>query len=205
MRFGEYRESVDIDFLISDPDGYRELRQRLTAREGVNALLREGAQPLQQLREARADQYGIRTQVLMNHQAIKFEIVRETRIELATPGTADRVCGVPSLGVLDLAASKLLDNSDRHADDGVFSRDLIDLAMMSLRLPTLRAAQAKAETANGSSVARDLAHAIDAVQRREGWLERCMGSMAMQLPRALVWQRIRALRRVAKPLEGRRD
>lgn len=27
LKFGEYRESVDIDFLVSDPAGYRELRQ----------------------------------------------------------------------------------------------------------------------------------------------------------------------------------
>ena len=29
LRMGEYRESIDIDFLVSDPEGYRELRQRL--------------------------------------------------------------------------------------------------------------------------------------------------------------------------------
>ena len=30
LRYGEYRESVDIDFLVSDVAGYRKLRQRLT-------------------------------------------------------------------------------------------------------------------------------------------------------------------------------
>ena len=29
LRCGEFRESVDIDFLVSDPTGYRALRQRL--------------------------------------------------------------------------------------------------------------------------------------------------------------------------------
>ena len=55
------------------------------------------------------------------------------------------MCGVPSLTPLDLAASKLLANADRWLDDGVFSRDLIDLAMMAPRLPLLREAVAKGE------------------------------------------------------------
>jgi hypothetical protein len=29
LRYGEYRESVDIDFLVSDLAGYREMRQLL--------------------------------------------------------------------------------------------------------------------------------------------------------------------------------
>lgn len=91
----------------------------------------------------RADQYGIRTRVRMDGHAIKFEIVREARIELALPGPDDLICGVGALSVLDLAASKLLANSDRQADDGVFSRDVIDLAMMDLPLAPLRAAVEK--------------------------------------------------------------
>ena len=31
---------------------------------------------------------------------------------------------------------------------------------------------------------------------RTGWLERCMQAMAIRVPKALLWQRIRALRRV---------
>ena len=83
-------------------------------------------------------------------------MVREARIELELPKPEDMVCGVATLSVLDLASSKLLANSDRQADDGVFSRDLIDLAMMSLPLPTLRAAMNKASKAYGGAVARDL-------------------------------------------------
>ena len=199
LRFGEYRESVDIDFLVASADGYRALRQRLTGAEGLNALVRHGAPALRMTRDVRADQYGIRTEVQMDGAAIKFEIVREARIAFEAPRADDRVCGVPSLRVVDLVASKLLANSDRHADDGVFSRDLIDLAMINPRLPLLRAALAKAGTAYGESVARDLTRAIDAMQRRDGWLERCMHAMAMTVPRALVWQRVRALRRVLPP------
>lgn len=199
LRHGEYRESVDIDFLVSDATGYRELRQLVTGPQGLNALLRPGAEPLTMGREVRADQYGLRTLVQMDGQAIKFEIVREARIALEAPGNSDAICGIATLTLLDLAASKLLANSDRHADDGVFSRDVIDLAMMNLRLPLLQAALAKAEQAYGASVVRDLAKAIDRLQERVGWLERCMQAMAMTLPKAVVWQKIRALRKLLKP------
>lgn len=200
LRYGEYRESVDIDFLVSDAAGYRELRQLLTGAEGLNAVVRRGAQPLSMLREVRADQYGLRTVVQMDGQAIKFEIVREARMALEAPGKDDVVCGIGTLTPLDLAASILLANSDRQADDGVFSRDVIDLAMMGLRLPVLRMALAKAEQAYGPAVARDLSKAIDRMQERQGWLERCMQAMAMTLPKAVLWQKIRALRKLLKPV-----
>jgi hypothetical protein len=196
LLFGEYRESVDIDFLVADAAGYRQLRQLLTGPNGLAAITHPHAMPLVALREIRADQYGIRTQVQMDGQAIKFEIVREARIALEPPGAMNAICGVSTLTRLDLATSKLLANSDRHADDGVFSRDVIDLAMMGLPLPLLRAALFKAQQAYGASVAQDLGKAIDRLQHREGWLERCMKAMAMQLPKALLWQKVRALRRI---------
>lgn len=68
--------------------------------------------------------------------------------------------------------------------------------MMALPLPALRAALAKAAEAYGPSVARDLGKAIDRLQNRAGWLERCMQAMAMHLPKAVLWQKVRALRRV---------
>lgn len=196
LRYGEYRESVDIDFLVSDATGYRGLRQLLTGPEGLAAICHAHATPLAVLRDIRADQYGIRTLVQMDGQAIKLEIVREARITLEPPVADDTVCGISSLTWLDLATSKLLANSDRQADDGVFSRDVIDLAMMGLPLPALRAALAKAAEAYGPSVARDLGKAIDRLQNRSGWLERCMQVMAMEMPKAVLWQKVRALRRI---------
>lgn len=195
LRFGEYRESVDIDFLLSDVGHYRSMRQLLTGTDGINALLRSGQPPLTQLRDIRADQYGIRTMLLMAGQSIKFEIVLEGRIELAAPTAKDMVCGIPTLTVLDMAASKLLANSDRWADDGVFSRDVIDLAMMRPGLALLRQAIAKAEAAYGQAIRVDLGKAIQRLQDRQGWLERCMQTMAMTMPKALVWQRVRNLRK----------
>jgi len=39
LRYGEYRESVDMDFLISDLSSYRYLRN-LVREQGVQALMR---------------------------------------------------------------------------------------------------------------------------------------------------------------------
>lgn len=97
-----------------------------------------------------------------------------------------------------MATSKLLANSDRWKDDGVFSRDVIDLAMMNPALNLLRRAITKAETAYGKSVREDLDKAIQHLQDRHDRLERCMEVMAMNLPRALVWKKLRDLRRVLR-------
>lgn len=196
LKFGEYRESVDMDFLVSDAAGYREVRQLLTGVGGLRPITRQGAMPLELIREVRADQYGIRTHVRMDGHAVKFEIVREARIALQAPGPQDQLCGIATLTVLDLAASKLLANADRQADDGVFSRDVIDLAMMDLTVPQLHAALEKTIEAYGAAITRDLSKAIDRLQERQGWLERCMNVMAMDMPKAVLWQKIRYLRRV---------
>ena len=95
-----------------------------------------------------------------------------------------------------MATTKLLANSDRQADDGVFSRDVIDLAIMQPKLALLRAAMAKVEAAYGPSVSRDLTNAINNLQLREGWLERCMQAMLIDMPKALLWQKVSLLRRV---------
>ncbi|MDG4597300.1 MAG: nucleotidyl transferase AbiEii/AbiGii toxin family protein [Candidatus Contendobacter sp.] len=199
LRYGEYRESVDLDFLVSDVGSYRTLRQLLTGPQGITTIIREGATPLAQTREVRADQYGIRTMVQAVDQPIKFEIILEGRIELTAPASSDEVCGIATLTPLDMATSKLLANSDRWGDDGVFSRDLIDLAMMSPPLSLLRPAVAKAEQAYGKSILQDLEKAINRMQTRHGWLDRCIQTLAMNLPKVQLWQKIRALRRVLTP------
>lgn len=196
LRYGEYRESVDVDFVVSAVESYRALRQLLTGPTGIAAIMREDAPPLKQVREVRADLYGIRTMLRVDDQPIKFEIILERRIELADPAPGDEVCGIATLTPLDLAATKLLANSDRWADDGVFNRDLIDLAMMKPPLPLLRKAVAKAEGTYGGAILRDMDRALDRLKNRHGWLERCMQVMAIDLPKAVVWQRLRALRRV---------
>lgn len=197
LRFGEYRESVDVDFLVSDREGYRRLRQALTGLSGINALVREG-QALHQAREMRADQYGLRTLLRVDGVNIKFEIVLEGRITLETPDADDRICGVATLTALDMATSKLLANSDRWRDDAVFSRDLIDLAMMKPSKTLMRQAIDKASAAYGHSIESDLAKAITYLREHPQRLEVCMEKMGMEgLSRAALWTRIRAVERAA--------
>ena len=196
LRYGEYRESVDIDFLVSDVAAYRNLRQLLNTPEGISNICGNGVVPWIQQREIRADQYGIRTELMVENQSIKFEIVLEGRISLDQPGKKDDVYGIATLTPLDMATSKLLANSDRGLDAGVFSRDIIDLAMMKPSMALLRSAINKAESAYGESIQRDMGKVIQHLQDHPDWLDRCMTVMAMTLPRAVVWRNIRALRKV---------
>ena len=193
LRFGEYRESVDIDFLVSRVDGYRQLRQRLMGPDGLRAITRPG-EVLNPSREMRADQYGVRTLLQVEGADIKLEIVLEARIELEAPGPDDRLCGVATLTPLDMATSKLLANSDRWRDDAVLSRDLIDLAMMAPPKKLLRRALDKARAAYGDNVVADLAKAIENLRERPHRLDQCMKAMAMTtVSKAALWSRIRAL------------
>ncbi len=193
LRFGEYRESVDIDFMVSRVDGYRQLRQRLMGPEGLRAITRPG-QVLNPSREMRADQYGVRTLLQVEGADIKLEIVLEARIELEAPCPDDRLCGVATLTPLDMATSKLLANSDRWRDDAVLSRDLIDLAMMAPPKKLLRRALDKARAAYGDNVVADLAKAIENLRERPHRLDQCMKAMAMTtVSKAALWSRIRAL------------
>ena len=205
LRHGEYRESIDIDFLVSDRAGYRDLRQMLSTANGLGPLLRPGM-PVEQVRAIRADQYGIRTQVRSGATVIKFEIVLEARIELSTPEADDKVCGLSTLAPVDLAAEKLLANADRWADDAVFSRDIIDLAMQQAASPLLRAACAKAETAYGDAVRQSLTQAVDALRERPHRLEACMKALSMtSVSKAALWQAVRRLPRVLPLPQAARD
>ena len=212
LRYGEYRESADIDFLMSSVAGYRHLRQRLTGPDGMRAIEKPAAsatanappanatanpgQALNQVREMRADQYGIRTLLRVDDINIKFEIVLEGRIQLEAPSAEDNLCGVAALTPLDMAASKLLANSDRWRDDAVLSRDLIDLAMMAPPKELLQRAMAKATAAYGDSVQADLAKAIQDLRERPHRLDHCMQAMRMTtVPKAVLWMRMKALAR----------
>ncbi|HZX65244.1 MAG TPA: nucleotidyl transferase AbiEii/AbiGii toxin family protein [Myxococcales bacterium] len=197
LRYGEYRESLDIDFLVSSQQGYRDLRQLVTGSRGLNALARTGCK-LEETRELRADQYGLRTRVRVLDAEIKFEIVFEVRISLDVPGPEDRICGIAALNPIDMAATKLLANSDRWRDDAVHSRDIIDLAMMAPPSKLLLGAKEKARGAYGDSIDKDLKAAVDRFAGHPEKLDDCMRALQMHVPRALLWNRMRPLSRVRR-------
>ncbi len=200
LSHGEYRESIDIDFLVSDKAGFRELRQLLTDSDGISAIVRKNSH-LALARAIRADQYGIRTMLSIGGVEIKFEIVFEARIELEPAGSNDQICGVSTLTQLDMATSKLLANSDRWSDDSVFSRDLIDLAMLELPSKMRKKAIEKASAAYGKSIERDLKKAVANLKTRRGRLRQCMNSLKITtVPEALMWKRMKDL--IGPPIES---
>ena len=171
LELGEYRESADIDFLCSDADGYRALREAVTA-ASLGPLLRA---PLALVRDVRSDQYGIRTFIDPGgRQApLKFEIVREARIALT--GRTVPVLGVPALDHTTCVAEKLLANADRGLDRSTLSRDLIDLAAMAKCWPgAFAVATRRAEAAYGGAIRRGLAAAAALFVSDRAYAERCL-------------------------------
>lgn len=190
LRYGEYRESVDVDFLVSSLAGYREIRNHVSV-HGIEGLFTRAPKAL---REVRADQYGIRTLLEVDELPIKLEVILEARIRLDAPGDEDALCGIKTLTPVDMAASKLLANSDRWADDSTCSRDLIDLAMMLGDGKIPRASMTKATRAYGDAIGRDLKKAIGHLLDREGRLGICIERMAIETPQAQLGQRIKRLK-----------
>lgn len=188
----EYRESIDIDFLVSNKEDYRELRNLLTSPEGIDAIAHKDAS-LILAREIRVDQYGIRTSIQSGDVRVKFEIVLEGRIEFDEPGPSDLVGRIHTLTRVDLLASKLLANSDRWNDAAVYSRDVIDLVMLSPTKTEFKLAIAKALQAYGDSIHKDLHKAINKLLIRDGHLEECMKMLKMEIPKALLWQKLNDL------------
>ncbi|WP_372016114.1 nucleotidyl transferase AbiEii/AbiGii toxin family protein [Tistrella mobilis] len=147
LALGEYRVSADVDFLCASTEGYRFLRQRIFD-GGFGSLFRA---PVTLPRGHRADQYGLRALIEIDGRPVKFEIVREARIDLDPPDA--RLCGCPVLSTADQYAEKLLANADRGADKAVAWRDAIDLGMLIRHLgPVPDAAVTKAVGAYGPSV-----------------------------------------------------
>lgn len=178
LTHGEYRESVDVDLIVSSKAGYRELRGLVNS-AGIESLMNR---PLPLRREARIDQYGIRCAFDIDGMAIKFEIVLEGRVELQDPLPEDRVNGVWALTMRDKVATKLMANSDRWADDSVWSRDIIDLAVLADGKVADPAGVAAAVQAYGSSVLVDFEKARNNLLGREGRLHTCMARLQMTMP-----------------------
>jgi len=189
LAHGEFRESVDVDFICASVDGYREVRNRVH-QTGMAWALRS-AMPL--LREPRVDQYGIRCAFVVDGAPIRFELIHEGRVEFDPPLPEDRICGVWTLRVADCVATKLMTNADHWRDDSAMSRDLIDLAMLSATGILPAAGVGKAQRAYGDSIADCFAKAKDSLMARDGRLKTCMKNLAMTLDERSVRRRVERL------------
>ncbi|WP_221177463.1 nucleotidyl transferase AbiEii/AbiGii toxin family protein [Nocardioides marmoriginsengisoli] len=194
----EFRESVDIDFLVSDQRSYRALRQ-IVREHGLDGLAHR---ELDLLRPPVVDGYGIRASVLMTGVPIKFEIIHEGRISLDVPSPEQAICGVRTLTATDQVASKLLANDDRWADTSTFGRDLIDLAMMKPDTAALEAGAQKAVEAYGKTVGESLDKAVTSLRDRPHRLDEYIRALSIDVPRAVVWQSIRDLAARCAKVEG---
>jgi hypothetical protein len=195
LSFGEYRESIDVDFEVSSTRGYRNLRSLVKGGSGLAALLRNPSN-LVIAGEVRADQYGIRTFVSPDDGVpIKLEVINEGRIALETSNHQE-ICGVATLSKLDMVATKLLANSDRWADRSTLYRDLIDLSMIQPSKDLLRSAIEKSDRAY-KGIITDLLKAIGAVRNDPTQLDSSIERMRMTMPRALLWKRILVLEKLA--------
>ena len=195
LAYGEYRESIDIDFVVSRKEGYRALREVAKGHQVSSGIFKEGQEELT-IERMRMDQYGIRMVLRLDDSAlIKFEIVNEGRVEIQKPNAGSRICGVSILSRLDMATTKLLANSDRWADRAVYSRDVIDLSMLGLSKKELGQAILKAETAYGSSIVQDLKKSLAYLTETPKRLDQCMEAMSIELPKSVLWQKLKKLER----------
>lgn len=155
LKLGEYRESVDIDFLCSDKAGYRLLRNAV-APPTLGQVLRT---PVKHLRDVRTQRDKISAFLEIDDVPIKVEFVLEGRINI--DGALDPDLGVPVLDRHDMVAEKLLANTDRGMDRSQMSRDLIDLGMMIAAWgPIPTAALKKADDAYGRAIYTAFDHGL---------------------------------------------
>ncbi len=175
LELGEYRESKDIDFLCSSRDGYRLLRESVSE-SSLGPIV---ASVISLAREVRADQYGIRTFLESKTVKLKFEIIREARIELE----AEEIAPLPvaCLSRKHCFAEKFLANADRGTDGSTLSRDIVDLAYMIEGWPRAdaKAGLAIAEAAYGDSVRRSLAAVIRRMRDDKAYRNRCVEGLGL--------------------------
>jgi hypothetical protein len=175
LELGEYRESKDVGFLCADQTGYRLLRETISA----SSLGSIAASDLSLAREVRADQYGIRTFIEQDGAKLKFEIVREARIELSS--TIVKGVPVACLTRRDCFAEKFLANADRGLDASTLSRDIIDLAFMIQGWPKIDADAGieAAKNAYGDTVRRALISVLKKMKEDKVYRNRCVEGLAI--------------------------
>ena len=190
MELGEFRESVDVDFLCEDREGYRILRSTVT-QSSLGDLV---SRPLELVRDVRADMYGIRTFLRVDGQPVKFEVIFEGRIPLT--GEARSPFPVEILARPSCFAEKLLANADRGRDASAHARDLIDLAFMAAHWPEedQRSGMATAQSAYGSAVRRELDAVLSGLNDAD-YRQRCLAALSVSDTRTFS-RGLRVLRRL---------
>lgn len=198
MSHGEFRESRDIDFLVSSQDGLRMLRETVNER----SLGRIFKGKIHLAREVRADRDAIRTFITDEPSAepVKFEIVVEARIELK--GARDNVLGVPRLELSWAIAEKLLANADRGRAKEHRARDVIDLAFVSLDVDEAAfvAGYDLAERAYGHVILGELGEVLKMLELDSKYRAQCVADLLVEDVKGLRkgLERLHQLKRVLR-------
>lgn len=183
MSHGEFRESRDIDFLVSSKAGLRMLRETVNER----SLGRIFKGRIHLAKEVRAERDAIRTYITEDSasEPVKFEIVIEGRIELE--GAMDSALGVPRLELPWAVAEKLLANADRGRATEHRARDVIDLAFVSLEVdePALIAGHELAQGAYGRAIQRELDEVLKMLDLDAKYRSQCIEDLLIEDVKAL--------------------
>lgn len=177
----EYRESVDIDFIVSNRDGYSRLREVFHL-QGLTELF-VGTPPACDKVVTERDKILLWLET-DSERPIKMEIVFENRIDIEGEESA---WGVPVLSKVDMFAEKLLANTDRWGDSHSMNRDILDLAIMIDKWgPIPQQAWTKAEKAYRSAVYDAFGQAVMRISD-QGYLQECISDMSIEAdPRILL-------------------
>ena len=182
LEFGEYRESVDIDFLISNREQIRALRTDLH-NDSYKALFKNSDLGITLTPEQpRVTRDKVVFAARPNDTLIKVEILFEGRIALDDPRRLP-FTEVPCLALSDAIAEKLLANADRGLDSAYFAKDLIDLAMATSDTALLETAVEKVHTAkHGYDVVIPLRRAIENFAAKADFRSRCYAQLQISSP-----------------------
>lgn len=174
LRLNEFRESVDVDFLCSDPVGWRKIRESVFD-NGLNDFFTGN---VELIRDVRTNQDKVWTVLMVDGATIKFEIMREARIAIECERLIE--IPVPCLTKDDLFAEKLLANADRYNEKSCMSRDMIDLLVMEHNWGQIpQVAIDKAVNAYGNAIAYALERAKNLLRADDQYLESCLKAMGI--------------------------
>lgn len=122
LELGEFRESVDIDFLCPNKDSYRAVRTIITNKT-LGPIVND---ELHYIRDIRSDRYAIRTAIIIEDVKIKLEFISSDNYALKAQIPSP--FNVPCIDHNSCYLTKLLAHCDRV--DEPQPKDLIDLLMM---------------------------------------------------------------------------
>lgn len=179
--YGEYRQSRDIDFIVSSREGIRAIRETVNSRS-LGKLFKD---PVTLVRDVITDRDAVRTFIVEEPaaQPIKFEIIYEGRIDVE--GVADRTLLVPTLTPRCAVAEKFLANTDRGLDKTTYARDAIDLAFIALELDEKTFAQGyqRAVGAYGASVPQQFNAVLKRLEIDAAYRSECIAELMIEDPR----------------------